>query len=235
MHLVPAGATIPDWVEFAYQWSEDLYLEADLADLLRHAVLPSGETAEREVPPELWANLKTLWPADHPSGSFGPQKLWLIVMWLGTHGVPFFLGVENYVSRRAITDARPPFKHLETGAEFAGLMDTIPSGECVRALTESLGSDVATRTQMIADMYEAWQSRRLDGLMEILQKSPLGRFPHVREIMFDRRNLLWLPRIIDIARTNRRTVIFVGAGHLGGSGGLPVLLRREGFECAPVP
>jgi hypothetical protein len=59
----------------------------------------------------------------------------------------------------------------------------------------------------------------------------MEQVPAVREIIFDRRNALWLPRIVAMLRTKLRTVIFVGAGHLDGTNGLPALLAQAGHPC----
>jgi uncharacterized protein YbaP (TraB family) len=66
--------------------------------------------------------------------------------------------------------------------------------------------------------------------MAAMERSPLARLREVWEVIFDQRNLLWLPRIIETLRSDKRTLILVGAGHLGGPGGVLALLRDAGLE-----
>jgi uncharacterized protein len=231
MHHVPAGAPIPLWIEQAYRWSEDLYLEENRDDAQKHTLLPIGESSEQRVPAELWATIKAAWPESQ--GTLERQKLWLIAISLGFSGVPSQHGVEHFIMERAKADSRI-VRYLETGAEFSQLMDSMADIEYHKAFAVILRSNAQTRAQSINDMYWAWMSGRVDRLMETLQKSPMAQFPMLREMIFDRRNWLWLPRIVTILATRRPTVIFVGAGHLGGPDGILALLRRAGFNCTPL-
>jgi uncharacterized protein len=229
MHHVPAGAPLPLWIEHAYRWSEDLYLEEKRDDAQKHTLLPIGESSEQRVPAELWAKIKEAWPESQ--GVLGRQKLWLIAISLGFSGIPSQHGVEYFITERAKTDSRI-VRYLERGAEFSQLMDGMPDVEYHKAFATILRSDAQIRGQSINDMYWAWMSGRVDRLMETLQRSPMAQFPMLRAMIFDRRNWLWLPRIVDILVTRRPTVIFVGAGHLGGPGGILALLSRAGYHCA---
>jgi uncharacterized protein YbaP (TraB family) len=228
LHLVPAGKTLPNWILEAYQWSEDLYLEANDADTAKLALLPSGESWERRLPAAIWTSIKAAWPAHQPP--LGPQKPWFIAMVLGMSGIPLLLGVENFIKARAKADSRC-IQYLETVGEFSQLMEGVTDADYARAFAVVLANDAQTRGQNIADMYRAWMSAQVDAVEMIARQSPLGQFPVVREIIFDRRNLLWLPRIVATLGTNRRTVVFVGAGHLGGPNGLLALLGRAGHVC----
>jgi uncharacterized protein YbaP (TraB family) len=233
MHLVPAGAMLPAWVPEAYQWSEDLYLEASQEEAQKYYFLPGGDSSERRFSPAVWAALKSGWPANHPLGALGPQKSWLIAMVLGLSGVPLLLGVENFVTQQAKADARQ-IQYLETGAEFSQLIDGVTDADYARGFSAILAGDAQTRTKSLADMYAAWTSGQLDVVVEAQQRSPLAQFPGVCEIIFDRRNLLWLPRIIASLGSNKRTLILVGAGHLAGEKGLLRLLEGAGYRCSEL-
>lgn len=233
MHVVPAGAMLPAWVLEAYQWSEDLYLEASQEEAQKYYFQPAGDSSERRVSPDVWATLKSVWPANHPLGAFGAQKLWVIAMGLSLSGIPLLLGVENFVTKRAKADARL-IQYLETGAEFSQLMDGVTDVDYARGFELLLSSSAQMRANNIADMYAAWTSGQLQAVVEAQQRSPLAQFPGVREIVFDRRNVLWLPRIIATLASNRRTLIVVGAGHLGGKNGLLCLLEGAGYRYSEV-
>src|SRR5690348_5272137 len=88
MHLVPAGTTLPQWVSDAYRWSEDLYREANSEEAQKHFFLQSGDSSEFRVSAAVWTALKSIWPATHPLGALGPQKLWVIAIMLSLAGIP---------------------------------------------------------------------------------------------------------------------------------------------------
>src|SRR6266481_10175431 len=46
MHFVPAGAMVPQWIMDAYQWSEDVFIEANKDDLRTDGFLPLGQSSE---------------------------------------------------------------------------------------------------------------------------------------------------------------------------------------------
>lgn len=215
MHLVPAATTLPPWIQQAYQWSEDLYLEADTEEAKRYFLLPPGDSSERQVPAALWSALRSLWPANHPLGALGPQKRWVIAIGLSLSGIPLQFGVENWITDRAKVEGRV-IQYLETGAEFSQLMDTVSDAEYERGFSAILVSDAQTRAKAIAEMYAAWTSGQLQAVVEAQQRSPLSQFPGVREIVFDRRNRLWLPRIIARMGSTRRTLILVGVRGISG-------------------
>jgi uncharacterized protein YbaP (TraB family) len=233
MHLVPAGATLPQWVSDAYCWSEDIYLEANQKEAQKYFLLQAGDSSESRVSVDVWAALKSIWPETHPLGALGPQKLWVIAIGLSLSGIPLALGVENFVTAQAEADGRG-IQYLESGAEFSQLMDDVTETDYARGFEWLLHSTAETRARNIAEMYRAWASGQLQAVVEAQQHSPLAQFPGIREIVFERRNRLWLPRIVATLASNKRTLIVVGAGHLGGERGVLRMLEDEGYRWANV-
>jgi uncharacterized protein YbaP (TraB family) len=231
MHGVPAGGSIPMWVTEAYDWSEDIYLEADAGDLPQHAFLPSGQSSESRLTPALWAAIEARWPP--VNGALGSQKPWLIAIVLATSGLQLLPGVENLIRQRTQADART-IKYLESVGEFAELLDGISNADYERSLALVLDTPDSVRAKNIADTYQAWISGQADAVTTVMQASPLNQFPAIRTAVFDARNALWLPRIIEITDSPKRTVIFVGAGHLGGTNGVLALLTRAGYQLTPL-
>jgi len=224
MHFVPEGATVPQWVFDAYRWSEEVYFESNKDDLPRHTLLPCGRSSEANVPADLWANMKAHWPAHMPV--LGPQKLWTIAIVLGTTGLRLTYGVEHEVTELTKTDSRE-IKYLETVDEFVQLQDAVPDSDYVSAFPIILNTPADVRARNITALYTAWMSGQAEAVSAVINTTPLAQFPRVKTAMFDARNALWLPRIIDIIRSGKRTVIYVGAGHVGGPNGLLSLLARS--------
>jgi uncharacterized protein len=233
MHLVPAGGTVPQVVVNAYNWSEDIFLEGNAADLMKHAFLPIGQSSESRLTPALWAAVKARWPANHPSGSLDRQKTWFIAMVLGTSGVQFSHGVEPLITQRAKDDGRM-IEYLESVGEFAELLDSISDADYERSIPLMLNTPAAARAAIVANIYKAWLSGDAEAVTTAMLASPLNQSPAIRVAMLDARNALWLPRIIEITNSLKRTLIFVGAGHLGGANGLLALLARAGYQLVPL-
>jgi uncharacterized protein YbaP (TraB family) len=233
MHFVPAGGMVPQWVIEAYDWSEDIYFEANEGDLPRYALLPTGQSSESKLTPTLWADVKDRWPPNHPYGAVGPQKLWFIAIVLALSGIQLAYGVENLIKERARADSRA-IKYLESVGEFAQLLDSIPDADYALAFPLILGNSGDARTRYITEAYKAWVSGNVEALTAAMQASPLTRFPSLRSAIFDARNNLWLPRIINMLGSKKRTVVFIGAGHLGSPTGLLALLSRAGHDVSPV-
>lgn len=55
-------------------------------------------------------------------------------------------------------------------------------------------------------------------------------WPQLVDAILTKRNENWVPKIIEMARTTRRTVIVVGVLHLVGETGLPALLEPHGLR-----
>jgi uncharacterized protein len=233
MHLVPAGGSVPQWVASAYKWSEDIYLEADVADLPNHTFLPIGQSSESRLTPALWAAVKAGWPANHSSGPLDRQKPWFIAMVLGTSGIQFSHGVEPLIMQSAKSDGRT-IRYLEGVGEFAELLDGISYTDYERSIPLILSTAAAARAANVANIYKAWLGGDAKAVTTAMLASPLNQFPAIRSAIFDARNALWLPRIVEMVGSPKRTLIFVGAGHLGGVSGLLRMLARTGYEVKPL-
>jgi uncharacterized protein YbaP (TraB family) len=118
--------------------------------------------------------------------------------------------------------------------EFAQLLDGVPDSDYVRAFPVILNTAADVRAGRSAALYEAWIGGNAETVSAVMCTSPLSQFPAVRAAMFDARNALWLPRIIDIIGSRKRTVIYVGAGHMGGPKGLLNLLRESGHDVTSL-
>jgi hypothetical protein len=223
---------LPTWIWEAYGWSQEIYLEANTDDLKADTRAAAGTIAQQNLPPDILASLKAAWPAAHPFGALKSQKLWAVAVGLVTLGLRVVPGVEIQITQRAITDSRS-IKYLETMGEFAALLDAVSDSVVVEAITR-LQADPEKRMKDIVDMYTAWMSGRVEDVGALMRRAALGRFPQVREIVFDRRNLNWLPRITATLSSPKPTLILVGAGHLAGESGLLALLKRAGHEVSPV-
>jgi uncharacterized protein YbaP (TraB family) len=231
MHVIPVGTTVPPWVFDAYGWSEEVCFEANKDDLPRHAFLPAGQSCEARIPAHVWAMIRANWPAH--VAALGPQKLWFIAVVLSVAGIALAPGVELQITERAKADGKA-LKFLEDVGEFSQLLEGIPDSVYVRSFQAILNSTAEVRANRIAALYDAWISGNAETVSAVMRFSPLSQFPEVRAAMFDARNDLWLPRIIDLLGSPKRTVIYVGGGHMGSPKGLLTLLRESGHDVTSL-
>jgi uncharacterized protein YbaP (TraB family) len=229
MHLLPAGQPLPDWLNPAYSWSKHLYLEHDLADAARYVHLPSGQSMEQRLPSELWAQLKTAWPAN--LAPLTTQRPWAIGAIIALAGVPLELGVEPTLTARAQADSRS-LRYLESLSEFSGLIDQVPDS----SWADALGLLLRNRdmpAQRLKVLYPAWIAGDVEAVYG--QMPMFSQFPEIQRAIFELRNKLWLPRILGLLPAHEPTLILVGAGHLGGPSGLLALLKGAGRTVQPMP
>jgi len=231
MHKVPAGTQIPGWVHLAAQSADDLWMESDGAAVRPHMFLPPGQFLEHIAPPAVWRGLSRLWPTNYPLGPLHSLKPWAVMFGLGVMGIDFAAGVEDLVTVQA-RRAGKTIRYLETPAEVPAALDELPIGTYIEAY--DLMQDVELRRQHLSDLFAAWSGRSVGGVESVMTRAPLMRVTQLREALFENRNRKWIPKIIEIIKSGRNSVIFVGAGHLGGPSGLLALLEREAHRASEV-
>jgi uncharacterized protein len=75
----------------------------------------------------------------------------------------------------------------------------------------------------------AWKQRRADEVHAFL-KDRLALTPIMLTYAVAGRNRNWFPRVYGLAQEEEPTLIVAGAFHMVGSGGLPALLRAQGYS-----
>lgn len=226
LHFVPIGMPVPAWVDQTYSWSRNLYLEADAQAAVPLCLLQPGQTSEQLLPPDVWQSLNSVWKPH--LGQLSSLKLWTIPPRLALSLISLDPGVEPRLTRLAKRDSRS-VQYLETPLEFSGLADSIPGSICIEGIRWVLDHPSAP-DQQIAALYDSWVAGDLEQLTTIFASTPLMRIPEARNALVIKRNLLWLPRIINLLQTQEPTMIVVGAGHLGGQDGLLRMLESAGYD-----
>ncbi|MCC6753465.1 MAG: TraB/GumN family protein [Saprospiraceae bacterium] len=117
---------------------------------------------------------------------------------------------------------------LETLEFQLSLFDSIPYSVQAQMLLES----VRAHQSASDEMYRWYREQEIEKLAESVATSDASLTPYI-EMMLDRRNRTWVPLIADAMRTNV-CLFAVGAGHLGGQGGVLFRLREAGFRVKRV-
>jgi uncharacterized protein YbaP (TraB family) len=233
LHRLPATApSLPEWVTDAYTWSEELVFEADPSTALQHFWRAGGSSLESRLPAHVWHALNALWPKSGPLADLRRLKEWAALMTLSILLVPTADGVEPLLTARARQDGKP-IRYLETMAEFSALAEQVPEGEYVRILSEALAALPEMEKSLLA-MHDAWRSQDVTALAAILPKTLLGRSALVASIALERRNEMWLPKIMEARRADTKILVAVGALHLAGPSGLLSRLEAVGEKLRPL-
>ena len=228
-HLFPATRRrTPPWVAEAYDWAEALIFESDAPTLLPFLKADPQEGAPKlqpSMPPDLWSQLETLWPAAGPLAPLAGLRPWAVLVVAPTLFQQVVEGVEPRMLRSAITQAKP-YAYLETAQDVAAALESIP----LQAVSEAISMLMADREEpqrTLERMHAAWLEGDLQAVYEVAAESPVFNLPGIRHAILDGRNRAWAARLKTLLDRQERTLVVVGALHLGGPGSL--------IECLAHP
>jgi uncharacterized protein YbaP (TraB family) len=230
LHRFPdAALELPAWATEAYEWSEALVLESDLS-----AALPFFKSIEKTnlqslLEPEVWTMLTSIWPAEGPVSPLSSIRPWAIWLLAQSFCIKTSSGVEPRFIQWANQHSKP-LTFLETAKEFADALEAVPLEEILTAL-KVLASDFSSAQKILDDFYAAWLSRDIEAVYAAASQSPTFAYPGLRYALLESRNRAWAAVVQKMLKTDRRTLIVVGALHLCGPKNLVQLL---GQKTAPV-
>jgi len=234
---------LPDAFEKAFEASDQLILEVNLADVTqrqlfelrqKYTLLPDGQTLDDVLPPDVLLDTKRLvesigvpWEA---LNRLTPASLTveLTQAMMMIQGLLPTQGLDQHFLQRALQDGKPigELESIEFQFELLHRMPTDLQAEdsevAVKELKDSL-------TQLL----DAWYVADTDKVWELLnqegKKSPeLKTFMHH---VFEERNHGMAARIEDLLKSRKKTyMVLVGAGHLAGDEGIIRLLKDKGFK-----
>ncbi|MFK8031651.1 MAG: TraB/GumN family protein [Gammaproteobacteria bacterium] len=232
---------LPKAFQAAYDDAEQLVMELDFTDLdavstfsttRRLAMLPSSESL-RSVMGE--ANYSLADTAAKEIGvdleQFARVDPWYAAMTitqlqLGRLGFKAENGIELHFAKQAKRDAKSG-SGLETIEEQLGILDALPIESQSQFLLESL-VDMAELKEEGEHMIKAWKSGNAEQLHELFAED-LENNPDLHDALLIKRNMAWLPRIIDMTSQKDDYLVVVGALHLVGNEGVVELLRERGY------
>lgn len=227
MHLVPDGQV--GWIPYAerlYEWSEKLVLEMRVSRSLDVLKLKSPHS--NVLPDDVHSALRQRWVPE-VFGNISDMNLPGLYLLGGSLNLGAVHGVEAVMS--GWVQDEELIGELETPAEFVGAFNVIPDQVFIESLRWRLRNDVVARKNF-AGTYRAWRGQSAEKMLKIL-RSELPE--QVRAAMFDQRNEQWAPCVAEWARTSKRTLICVGAGHLHGRLSLLELLEQKyGLKCSRI-
>ena len=234
----PLSATINK----AFAESKTLVEEVDIDEAsdpavmmaaLSKAMLTDGRTLDQIIAPALFADVKKrAEAAGLPMMALQRMKPWLVAITLmmptlQAAGFKAELGVDRHFFDRA-KDAGMKRQGLETMVYQLDRFDAMSpklQEELLKTTLEDLDNTVAS----VKEIAQAWSF----GNVAAIEKFTLGQMkdaPELYQRLLVERNNNWIPHVETCLKQNAGCFIVVGAAHLVGPDGLPVLLAKKGYK-----
>ncbi len=228
--------------DIAYEQSEELILELPpgagqspelaqrMAELGR---LAAGERLVEKVGEKDWERVQE-WAGKRGLGQelvagLRPWYLSLLMVALEYQrlGASADQGVEQVYEERAKADGKPG-KGLET-VEFQLQLFAGMSAEQEKQILQQTLDEIESVEVEFERMIRFWKEGNMDELQGLLMREA-ERYPDLMEAFLVARNRAWLPQLEAVLAEQRRAMVLVGAGHLGGAGGLLDLFEKQGYR-----
>jgi uncharacterized protein YbaP (TraB family) len=119
---------------------------------------------------------------------------------------------------------------LETAEFQLAIFDSIPFQKQIEWLLKSMCEKDVYKVQF-DQMIAAYKSQDINKLHQLTMDDE--EMKEFADVLFFQRNKNWISGIEALAK-EQSCFIAVGAGHLGGEGGLIDLLKKQGFKVKPV-
>jgi hypothetical protein len=224
---------------FAFEIPTDAQASMELQEMVaKRGLLPPDKNLHEMLSPEAQHDLdKAIALAGVPPDAVDHQRPWLAGLTLTisrmTHDrdLASEAGLDMVLTREA-TARHKELRYLETKKQQLDLLapkndDKLEIEEFQSGLKDFLtDNDDAEFNQLLA----AWARGNPQEMDRLFNKS-LAKYPDLRKTLLDDRNKAWVKKIEPMLDNEDKVfLITVGAGHLGGPGGVPSLLRKAGYK-----
>ncbi len=143
-------------------------------------------------------------------------------------------GVDMFFINEARTTGKPIIE-LETLEEQYRPLINLPLDVQNRLLAETL-DELDSASDTMEELLEYWLAADADALYRNMMSEFKNRedLVSLKTALFDERNVRMADAIKGFSSGNSSTLVLVGAGHLGGEGGIIQLLERDGFDVTQL-
>ncbi len=134
----------------------------------------------------------------------------------------------------AARESKKKIKGLETMAQQAGFLDSIPYKYQAAELVKYIDSSSAgnENDKLMNAMFDAYRSQDLKKLEELMVDSDAGLSSFTNILLYNR-NADWVVKLKTLMK-EKSILVAVGAGHLPGEKGVINLLKKAGFTVTPM-
>lgn len=243
VHLLrPSDYPLPEEFEQAYQQSDEIVFETDLAtmsdiatqaQMLSQLTYSDDRTLMSVLTPEAYTALEeyaaSVGMPIMMMQKFKPGMVVSTLQVMEFQRMGFTpQGVDAFFNSRAMGDAKT-LGALESLEDQIGFLADMGAGNESEFILMSL-DDLETTDEVMEQMISAWRSGDADDLAEMFVADMRERAPELYESLLRGRNLNWLPQIETMLADANTEFVLVGAAHLVGEDGLLDLLAARGYE-----
>jgi hypothetical protein len=246
VHLLPpAQYPLPAEFDTAFQHSDVLVLETDLApmqDPARAAVLqqqllyPAGTRLSSKLSDKTRGQLLDILQRHQLTlpqiEQFKPGMLVTQLTLLELQQHQFTSpGVDQHYLTLA-QQQQKTLKYLEPIEFQLNLLAALGEGREDLFLQHAL-ADVSDTATMMAKALSAWRSGDLNAVEQLVLAPVKAADAQTYQQMFVARNQAWLPQIQALFGNKEQELVLVGLGHLAGTEGVLALLQQAGYQVEP--
>ena len=205
----------------------------ELAQIPRQGFYSGARSLRDDVDALLYEQTSALWSSlGLASGELDAARPWnaalrMMNTILPSHGFEHRYGVDRVALDRARA-ARKSLFFLEPPGVGLQAFAVGPTHEQVTTLTQV----VRHREEGLADIqraHDAWVHRDLSRIDPVYEKC-MRQAPRTYTALLDDRNKLWMPKLLRLAKSGRRTLAIVGMLHMQGPHSLLAMLERAGHK-----
>ena len=240
--LTPDAYPLSPAIEKAFAESRTLVEEVDLDEMndpmqmmaaLSKAMLTGGQTLDQLVSAATFAEVKKRAEGyGMPMMAIQRMKPWLVAITLmaptlQAAGFKPELGIDKHFFDRA-KEKGLKRQALETLAYQLDRFDQM-SPKLQEEMLKATIEDLDTQVGGVKEMVLAWTK----GDIATVEKLTLTAFlesPELYQRLLSERNQNWMPHVERCLTDNAGCFVVVGAAHLVGKDGLPVLLAKKGYK-----
>ena len=245
IHVIPKSEyEMPDAIREALDNSKRITFEIDMKELtnlrtqfslMSKAFMPGGKTIKDLLSPEDYTFVKSKMSEKGLPGSMMERMkpLFLSTLFSGDEGSSAGTGAMTSVEMELYKSTRHrklETAGLETTSYQMSIFDSIPYEAQAKMLVDGLRAPETDTTggsqlDMLLKMYK---DQDINAMQAMISDEGAGMAAY-EEILLKKRNRNWIAPMGRMMR-EKPTIFAVGAGHLGGPGGVVALLRKEGFR-----
>lgn len=200
--------------------------------VLKQSQLPAGTTLKDVVSPESYqkcaAAFQRLGGSITQVQKFRPffAAMTLSLLKMQQLGFNPLLGIDRHFHKIAKGSGKQLYglESAESQIELLLSLDSLDSD-----LLSSTVDEVENLEKEINHMAALWRSGNADGLDSLINMS-VSQYPKLKERLLLKRNRNWMTQIETFLQMKEDVFVVVGAGHIGGKGGLLDLLQEKGFN-----
>lgn len=241
MHLIEKDYFLfPKKLEKIASKSEVLVMEIaglpDKAQAMKYVILEEGSffdyfTEEQTDSILTWAKEELNLSEEGFRATFDKMKPFTVIQ-MATQ-LQFIGKTESYemTFEKLAKENEVEIKGLETIEQQMAIFDSLSDQQMTDMVMESIRKTDET-IELTKEMMQIYNRQEIDSLYMLIQTEG-GVLAEEQNNFLDNRNKNWIPQIEAIIRDNK-TLIAVGAGHLGGPNGVIRLLEKEGYTLIPV-